>query len=480
MGPLMQGFLRILFGNVNEFALGQDGYYMADKRFLRSYWRVIRFGLLLGLAIAILGLVGYVTGAKVLYQPLPTLPGSHPTTLIASAALLCVMLSAHPLVRLSHWQLGALLLAAAIALWRLVDLSLGIHPDWQGFFLWAVPVEEIARRAPVFMGPNTAVAILAIAGGQLLRYWHLPGAFTLAVFGPFLPVASAFGYAYGNDLLHGHMSPPTVIMLLPAGLGGLLHFAHRHGVRFLVWQSPMNALARRQVFYGSLFVFGLGMLFTHIPMQATPELMSLFSSLIIWFFVGLIAVGTWAHARTDFDRRMQYRQQAELSVQDDLTGVLNRRGAEIAARGLETKSRVGVVMLDLDFFKNINDQHGHAAGDRVLEIVGRLLSENLRSRDVVARWGGEEFLIFLPDTAFEDVVKAAERFRKLIEKMHVPGLPPSSITASLGVALKVEADMALESAIIRADSALYDAKENGRNRVALDDFSTADKLHRLH
>ena len=152
---------------------------------------------------------------------------------------------------------------------------------------------------------------------------------------------------------------------------------------------------------------------------------------------------------------------------DYLTGVPNRRFVErqldlelarSAARGMP----VSLVMLDVDRFKYINDEYGHDAGDRVLQRVARVLEVSIRSRDLLARWGGEEFVIALPGIGLENAVEVSERIRRVLEAQR--GQSGPTATASFGVTTAVVGDDVV-SLVRRADEALRLAKREGRNRV---------------
>jgi diguanylate cyclase (GGDEF)-like protein len=153
---------------------------------------------------------------------------------------------------------------------------------------------------------------------------------------------------------------------------------------------------------------------------------------------------------------------------DYLTGIPNRRFVErqldlelarSAARGLP----ISLVMLDVDRFKHINDEYGHDAGDRVLQRVARVLEVSVRSRDLLARWGGEEFVIALPGIDLPGALEVSERIRRVFDAQRGSGSP--SATASFGVTAAVVGDDVV-SLVRRADEALRHAKRAGRNRVA--------------
>lgn len=150
---------------------------------------------------------------------------------------------------------------------------------------------------------------------------------------------------------------------------------------------------------------------------------------------------------------------------DPLTGVLNRRGFEeaVAVRLRSPGDWASLVMCDVDHFKRVNDIHGHDVGDAVLKTVGRILLDIVGDNDVVGRFGGEEFLVFLAAGDLEDAKRCAERLRAAVAGHRFPHLPDSErVTASFGVA-ELEPGEAWENLFKRADTCLYAAKKAGRN-----------------
>jgi diguanylate cyclase len=165
----------------------------------------------------------------------------------------------------------------------------------------------------------------------------------------------------------------------------------------------------------------------------------------------------------------QNRWLARVSTTDELTGLANRRqGLAAAGAALARYRRHGgsavLIVLDIDRFKEINDRHGHPAGDRVLRHVAKTLLENTRITDTVARYAGDEFLLVLPDTNLEGADEMARRIRARFSEAFEQ-FPGVSCTVSLGAA-EAYADMAdVEDWIQQADTALYRAKEGGRDRL---------------
>jgi diguanylate cyclase (GGDEF)-like protein len=163
---------------------------------------------------------------------------------------------------------------------------------------------------------------------------------------------------------------------------------------------------------------------------------------------------------------MRHREAALL---DPLTGIANRRGFDIEAERVfadarRTSAPMGLLLFDLDNFKEINDGFGHPAGDRILRTLGRTVSAYLRPGDVLGRLGGDEFAIVLSNTRLEQALVLAERVRRTVAAMVVRTDPTIRLTASIGVA-GTGAPQSLEALFEDADAALYRAKANGRNRM---------------
>jgi diguanylate cyclase (GGDEF)-like protein len=174
------------------------------------------------------------------------------------------------------------------------------------------------------------------------------------------------------------------------------------------------------------------------------------------------------------DLRQQHERAEEEAITDALTGLSNhRRFRQILGKEVERAKRfdrpLSVVMLDLDDFKAINDNHGHLQGDRVLREVGRVLRAESREVDEPARYGGEEFAIVLPETRIDGAMEVGERIRRQLDNMRlsVDGTPDAiTIRASVGVAGSPEQTLDVNSLIKAADGALYRAKQQGKNRTA--------------
>lgn len=203
------------------------------------------------------------------------------------------------------------------------------------------------------------------------------------------------------------------------------------------------------------------------------------SSLMAFLLAGIVI---WIY-RTNrrLQREVEARQQAEqqlrhLSETDALTGLANRRAFDQQLRKefqrfLRYRHPFSIVMVDIDWFKRINDTYGHPAGDHVLTEFAWRLRDHIRKTDILARIGGEEFAIMMPETYPLEAKKRTELLQQIINTIpfQIAGSndSPLMITASFGISCVADNDQQADAPLIRADTALYKAKNNGRNQVML-------------
>ncbi|MBE0556777.1 MAG: GGDEF domain-containing protein [Proteobacteria bacterium] len=173
-----------------------------------------------------------------------------------------------------------------------------------------------------------------------------------------------------------------------------------------------------------------------------------------------------------------YNRVEQLAITDELTGLFNRRGfLQLGEREFERAVRfnrpLAALMFDLDHFKRVNDTYGHPAGDQVLRALTGCFRQNTRGIDVVGRYGGEEFILLLPETPLPEAVQIAERLRESIAALSVPVCPSNSaastqdvhITVSIGIAVVAPHIRKLSVLIELSDQAMYRAKASGRNCI---------------
>jgi two-component system chemotaxis response regulator CheY len=178
-----------------------------------------------------------------------------------------------------------------------------------------------------------------------------------------------------------------------------------------------------------------------------------------------------------------------MATYDSLTGLLNRRAVYERAqsemeRSIREERSMSLVMLDIDHFKSVNDEHGHLTGDQALRLVAGTIAQNKRSYDWAGRWGGEEFLLVLPQTTLEEAGEIAERMRRSVAALSFPLAEGNylSLRISLGVS-SIDANThipTLGELLQQADDALYCAKNQGRNRVCLAHAAFIEQLEIHH
>lgn len=196
----------------------------------------------------------------------------------------------------------------------------------------------------------------------------------------------------------------------------------------------------------------------------------IFGLLSTSFLLGIIFLFTARLIKktSEIQQRFEY-----LAITDGLTGIFNRRHImtrfnEEFERARRLKKNLGCIMIDMDRFKSINDEFGHLVGDEVLREISVRIKNSIRIYDVLGRYGGEEFLIVLPDTDFDNTRSLAERIRENVKAdMFLAADMPLHIhiTISLGIARMTDGDRSIDDTIKRADDGLYKAKNSGRDRV---------------
>lgn len=182
--------------------------------------------------------------------------------------------------------------------------------------------------------------------------------------------------------------------------------------------------------------------------------------------LGVIAIGLFVFGQLLI---RHHRQLKRLATYDSLTGCLNRQAFDAVFRTLQRSTLryqrpLSALLIDIDHFKQINDQHGHLSGDHVLKETASLIDRMQRKSDVIARWGGEEFFVLLPECSLNDAMRLAEQIRLRIRSHHFGLYPAHVVTLSIGVAQYDNMESA-DDLFRRLDKALYAAKSQGRNRV---------------
>jgi diguanylate cyclase (GGDEF)-like protein/PAS domain S-box-containing protein len=177
--------------------------------------------------------------------------------------------------------------------------------------------------------------------------------------------------------------------------------------------------------------------------------------------------------RGEEEKKLLIRKLNHLSTTDGLTGLLNRRALSDMLlyeidRAQRYYSDLALILCDVDDFKNINDTYGHASGDRALQVIAECLSGCLRKADILGRYGGDEFMVILPETAHEGAKSLAEKIRKSVSEINcvLPDKGPITLTLSVGVASCCTPNDNIDSFVMLADTALYSSKRGGKNMVS--------------
>ena len=187
-------------------------------------------------------------------------------------------------------------------------------------------------------------------------------------------------------------------------------------------------------------------------------------------FFGTFMTDLRERKNAEAQRNALLEQLEHLALTDALTGLPNRRAFDLEAERLMAHARrekwpATMGMVDVDWFKRINDQHGHPAGDALLKVVAQKIQQVIRSGDLCGRIGGDEFGLLLPHATLQQAAIVAERIRSVIaEPVRTPDVPAIDVTVSIGLA-KLDTSARVETALAHADAALYQAKLTGRNRV---------------
>lgn len=181
--------------------------------------------------------------------------------------------------------------------------------------------------------------------------------------------------------------------------------------------------------------------------------------------LGFVTAAAWSNAH-------MYGELERRALTDALTGLFNIRwwrdmGPRVMAQSLRTGAGVGVLLMDLDHFKQVNDSAGHAAGDSVLRAVARAIRRVVRDSDYAVRYGGEEFLIVLTNSTVEGAMRVAQALQEAIAELRPPASDVKRVTASIGVAVFPDHGQELDDVVAAADHAMYQAKRDGRDRIAV-------------
>ena len=360
------------------------------------------------------------------------------------------------------------------------DLALGTDPHNRSRVLMSMQVSAIYLGSLVLISGGSLLGVVPVRFANLLLVigglgftaltltvrLRLDERINLPAIGAvqigFTFVSQGFGYVYAPDIrgVFFMMAPMALLFsaFLPNArhgkrLGYLAAFIFSVAILTVAGQAESETAARAQYL---LLVFAL------ILLPATG------------MFAGVLGAIRRRAKRQNLELQAALERNRILATIDELTGLPNRRCIDDALERIGADSRrrntpFFICMVDLDHFKRINDQHGHSAGDTVLRTFAQAASEAVRVGDMVGRWGGEEFLIVIPDTQLDGALGVIERVRERLAAVPLWQTQPAlevTFSAGLGSPAATESHAAFLS---RVDAALYAAKASGRNRTVVVD-----------
>ncbi len=445
-------------------------------------------------SVGFLVLVGWEFDIRVFKNVLPDM-----TAMSANAALDFVLLGMALWLSLPDkpgrpWSnlaragaLAAAFVVGATTASCLVEYAFRLDLGLNELFFGGSRYRILASLPPGRMSPFAAASFLMLATAILLL--RSTSVFArrvvqLLIVGTVLIATLALvGYAYGYEALNriapfSSMAVHTAATLLLLGVGVLYTRSDFELTAPLRSTNTGGILARQML----PAILGIPLLLGWVRLVPGQELgefgfetgVIIHTTTTIIVFAALV----WLTARSinEIDAQRELARQAEsemrvLAEVDPLTGALNRRSLHERlerewSRAMRHDRPLSAIMLDVDFFKQINDRRGHAAGDAILQSVALLLLEQCRPMDLICRYGGDEFCVILPETEEAGAIALAERFcaRLADTQTRVAG-QPISVTGSFGVATRSETMHSMTDLIDHADRALLGAKQAGRNRV---------------
>lgn len=333
-----------------------------------------------------------------------------------------------------------LIVASALVGWAFIDFGRNEETFYESYSL------------PIFAVAGTVWIVLTWLGGRRGLRW------------------GELGFFWSGSLL---LVLNLYYNLLYLSVGGIWLPAFWMGSLFVVAHFVFDNQRATRVSVGLFVTFLLAGAAALIPQPSSVflsnlnTLIQLYASLLTYLLVTRLLLALKERSAL---LHLEAARFFHLAHTDALTDTANRRSMIVAVEATLERSRTigqptSLILLDLDRFKQINDRYGHDVGDQVLVKVAAQLKSHLRKTDLVGRWGGEEFVLLLPETPLEEAVRLAERLKSKIAEPAIDGLPDTS--ASFGVAQAVGNDDC-DSLVSRADRAMYLSKQAGGNRVIVE------------
>lgn len=438
-------------------------------------WAILSLIEPLGLACTMFGfivLVGYSQNIEVLYRPIFDGPATNPLTAITIIILgISIYLNRKSAFSILLQKvlaiMGLLIVSSRISdIFLNTNISTLITPFHSQLLIDAITNKKNA------MGLNTVLMCffigLAILSNNLEKKSVSQFCASISIS---IPMITLVGYAYGLEKFYGQMSIFTASVGLPLSFASLALTANHGFFRALLSPHMAGKISRYQVTIGYLFPILFGYILIRSLLVSQLSIFSFFVVGVCWFIVVMICFSAFFLEKVDQKRRSYEKQLHQAAITDALTELPNRRqffnlSYHELLRGKRLKNQLWIFIIDIDYFKKVNDTAGHKVGDHVLKKISQALKNSLREIDIIGRIGGEEFAVLISDVTKEGAIRLAENLRTRAEKATIKNWTDiyGPITVSIGGS-QVDCRMSVDLNLDNADKALYQAKNNGRNQV---------------
>ncbi|WP_350432930.1 GGDEF domain-containing protein [Shewanella sp. H8] len=418
-----------------------------------------------------ISIFGYLFGIEALYRPMANGPATNPLTAICMIFIGLGLLSTlNKKNQKLQYLLGIVVIIITVANISDFIFNANLSTHITPFYSQVLLDQELGK--PNDLGINSALMFLGLGFSLTLFHFNkLTAAQLIAFITLAIPMISITGYAYGLNEFYGKMSLLTASTGVAFSIATLALTANIGAVKAILSPYIGGRIARLQTICGYAIPSILGYLLVKSLNSAGIDSFGLYVVTICWFIILMVSISAIFQERVDIERRKGEQLLSIAAMSDNLTGLANRRkfldfGQEAIERIKRTRKQVWILMIDIDYFKRINDTAGHAMGDKVLIAVSQTLKESVRIVDLVSRMGGEEFSIILIDADIKGVELVAEKIRSNVGNMQVEGWTNlhGAVNISIGCGLN-DGNQTLDETLKDADGALYQAKNNGRNQV---------------
>lgn len=366
-------------------------------------------------------------------------------------------------------------------------------PGRLGLALWAgvaglafagpfLPVQTptpMVEFAPVRLGDTAALGLVLLATGQLLRRRAVALAVALTTAALFPPLVTINAMMLGQQGNFNEISLLMSVVIVSLAAANAIGFARRPVMRLIAAETRSARLVRVNLLLWAGAAILMPLLLRAIEVGSNGSFALVYSAQMFGVLITILYFGLRFSNMLDTARRAERRLLRDVGT-DHLTGAATRRAGLAYFTENGWRHSIGVILIDLDHFKAINDAYGHGMGDDVLKFTSSALRQVVRANDLVVRWGGEEFLVLCRVETKAELKLVSEQIRAHLQNWSQRDDSLPDVTASFGAVLALpDLEPDLEKWLHKADQALYSAKAKGRNRVVFasgGEFPTLSQL----